>query len=195
MSNDQQLHAAELALSDEWPHEPGPDSAWQESVFFTMQDADAGVAATFRIGHEPNNGVGHCCFSITTSEGIGYQRSNRDIQMSAGDRFSTGFSIDNFVTATFEDGSCRWVADDYDCSVDLTFKDSHLRYNVFGLMANATTNPKSEMEENFASSSIAMSGQVTGTIRIGDKRWQIDGTGSRDHSWGNRHVRAIKNWT
>jgi hypothetical protein len=112
--------------------------------------------------------------------------------MTADDRAADGFAIGGFLRATFEDGVSRWRGADNDCDLDLTFTDAHQRYEIFELMGSGAV---SETERAFTSSSIAMAGTVSGTIRIGDATWDIDGTGSRDHSWGNRHVGVLANWT
>lgn len=171
-----------LPVADEWPHPPGPEPLWQESVVLTWQDIDHGVGGFFRIGHHPNRGLGVCTFGVVARDGPWFARSRLHIPVSPEDRFADGFSIDGFLTARFADGFSRWTARDEDCEVDLHVTDRHPLYDAWALAGL-----KGAFRDKFASQHTEVAGTVTGTVRIGDRFWTINGYGFRDHSWGVRN--------
>lgn len=169
-----------LPVDDEWPHTPEPDETWQESVVLCFQDIERRVGGFIRIGHHPNRGIGNCTFGIVAPGG-GYNRSRIDVPMREGDRLPNGFAIDGFLSATFETGGSRWIAEDADCMLDLEVENLHPHYDAWAL-AGLTGG----FREKFASMHTEVAGRVRGTVRVGTERWTIDGFGFRDHSWGVR---------
>ena len=169
-----------LPVEDEWPHAPESDPHWQESVVLCFQDIEQGLGGFIRIGHHPNLGTGNCTFGVV-APGLGYNRSHIDVPMRAGDRFANGFSIDGFLTATFDSASNHWVAEDGDCALDLHVENLHPHYDAWALSGLT-----GGFREKFAAMHTEVAGRVRGTMRIGDRTWSLDGFGHRDHSWGVR---------
>ena len=169
-----------LPVEDEWPHPPGADPHWQESVVLCFQDIAQGLGGFIRIGHHPNRGVGNCTFGVV-APGRGYNRSRMDVPMSQADRLADGFAIDGFLSARFEGERSRWVAEDGDCAIDLTVENLHPHYDAWAL-AGLT----GAFREKFAAMHTEVAGRVSGTMRIGEETWTVDGHGFRDHSWGVR---------
>jgi hypothetical protein len=175
------MEIIELPVEDEWPHKPGPERLWQESVVLTWQDIGSSIGGFFRIGHSPNRGVGICTFGIVSPGGPCFSRSGPNIPLLAADRFTNGFEIDGFLKAQFSDGSSHWTAHDSDCDLDLRVTDVHPQYDTWAL-----SGLKNAFRDKFASNHTEVAGHITGTLRLGDKTWNIDGFAYRDHSWGVR---------
>lgn len=169
-----------LPVEDEWPHTPEADEHWQESVVLCFQDIEQGLGGFIRIGHHPNKGIGNCTFGVV-APGIGYNRSRMDVPMQSGDRFADGFAIDGFLTTRFDAVSSRWTAQDADCELDLSVDNLHPHYDAWSL-AGLTGG----FREKFAAMHTEVAGRVRGTLRIGDRNFQVNGFGFRDHSWGVR---------
>ena len=176
------IEIIELPVTDEWPHAPGPEPLWQESVVLTWQDVGASIGGFFRIGHHPNRGVGICTFGVVSARGPCFNHSRPHIPLTEKDRFVDGFSIDGFLTAQFGAGSSRWTASDGDCEMDLKVVDIHPQYDAWALAGLS-----GPFREKFASQHTEVAGSVTGSLRLGTKTWQIDGFAYRDHSWGVRN--------
>src|SRR2546421_7557434 len=60
---------------DEAPHDPGPDPAWQESVFLHWFDPKVGVGGIHRIGHEPAAGVTVGWCGVVSTDGTRFRRN------------------------------------------------------------------------------------------------------------------------
>ena len=58
-----------LPVEDEWPHPPGDEWDWQESVVLCFQDLHHRVGGFIRIGHHPNRNTGNLTFGVVTPEG------------------------------------------------------------------------------------------------------------------------------
>ena len=175
------MEIVELPVEDEWPHRPGPEQLWQESIVLTWQDVGQSLGGVIRLGQHPNRGMGICTFGIVEKNGQCFNRSSSDIALSSGDRYETGFSIDNFLRAEFATGSSRWTAHDADCDFELEVTDLHPLYDTWAL-----SGLHNSFREKFAASHTEVAGLVRGSVRLGDRHWTVSGFGYRDHSWGIR---------
>jgi hypothetical protein len=169
-----------LPLADEWPHQPIDDKNWQESVVLAFQDVDGEVGGFVRIGHSPSRHTGKLTFGLVSKE-IHYTRSREEVELRESDRGKDSFGLDNFVTATFSEGTSRWVAEDDDCAIDIEVMDLHPQYDAWKLMSAG-----GDFHDDFASNHTEVGGTIRGSVRIGDRSWEINGFGFRDHSWGIR---------
>src|SRR5436305_9089947 len=75
---------------DEAPHDPGPDPAWQESVFLHWYDPKVGVGGIHRIGHEPSAGVTALWCGGVAAGGTRFRR-NSVVSYRPEDRLPDGF--------------------------------------------------------------------------------------------------------
>ncbi len=171
-----------LPLEDEWPHAPGTDHDWQESVVLTFQDQASRTGGFIRIGHHPNRETGNCTFGVVSPD-MGFNRTRQDVPMRPGDRSDHGFAIDGFLTAAFEQGASRWRAATPDCDLDLEMMDFLPLYDTWALSGLT-----GGFRDKFAASHTENAGRVRGRLRLADREWLIDGFGYRDHSWGVRHM-------
>jgi len=175
-----------LPVSDEWPHAPQPDPDWQESVVLAFQDPVSQTGGFIRIGHHPNLGTGNCTFGVVDPLG-GFNRSRQEVPIQPSDRAERSFRIDGFLTASFEDGRSRWQAADADCDLDLEVRDLHPLYDTWALSGLT-----GGFRDNFAASHTEVAGRAKGRLRIGERAYEIDGFGYRDHSWGIRRMDAAE---
>jgi hypothetical protein len=176
-----------LPVEDERPHQPQVHPLWQESVVMTFQDVEQRVGGFMRIGHWPNDGRANCAFGIVTKE-LCYNRFNPRTVYREGDRFATGFRVDNFLSAEFDAHRNQWVAEDEHCSLDIQIENLHPLMDSWELMRAS-----GDFLEQFAKRHTEVAGLARGQVRIGDKTWTISGYAYRDHSWGIRdlgHVSA-----
>jgi hypothetical protein len=173
-----------LPVEDEWPHPPGDEWDWQESVVLCFQDLHHRVGGFIRIGHHPNRNTGNLTFGVVTPEG-GYNRSAQDLPMRDGDRSKRGFALDGFVSAIFDEASSAWRAEDAECAIDLRVTNFHPLYDTWALSGLT-----GGFRDKFAASHTEAPGAVSGTVRVGQQTWSIQGFAYRDHSWGVRHMDA-----
>ena len=96
------MEIIELPVEDEWPHTPGPEPLWQESVVLTWQDVTQSIGGFFRIGQHPNRGVGICTFGVVSKNGICFNGSRIGAALRDGDRAGNRFALDGFVSAAFD---------------------------------------------------------------------------------------------
>lgn len=175
------MEIIELPVEDEWPHRPGSEALWQESIVLTWQDIDQSIGGVIRVGQHPNRGLGICTFGIVEKGGIGFNHSFANIPLKPSDRFENGFAIGDFLRVEFSKERSRWTARDADCDFDLTVTNTHPLYDTWALVGL-----NNRFREKFAASHTKVAGLVQGTIRLGDKNWTVNGYGYRDHSWGVR---------
>ena len=170
-----------LPVEDEWPHQSGPESLWQESIVLTWQDVDQSIGGVIRLGHHPNRRLGICTFGVVEANGTCFNRSASNIQIDDADRFANGFSIGGFLRAEFSASSSRWSAHDKDCDLELTCRDLHPLYDTWALVGLT-----GKFRERFAASHTEVAALVSGSLRLGHRHLSISGFGYRDHSWGVR---------
>jgi hypothetical protein len=165
-----------FADEDEAPHDPGPDPAWQESVFLHWYDPKVGVGGIHRIGHEPSAGITALWCGVVATDGTRFRRSAA-VSYRAEDRLPDGFAAGPNQRLTFDPRPRLRVEED-GCELDLLVTDFYPRTDFF---------PKDTMvSDEFAAHHFEASGRVTGTAVLGGTTYEIDGFGHRDHSWGPR---------
>jgi hypothetical protein len=172
-----------LPFEDDLPHRPEPSTHWQESVVLTWQDISQQVGGFIRIGHRPNVRQATCTFGIVSAEGLCFNRSATGLPMQDSDRGPHTYAVDNFLSATFEDGSSRWRASDGDCEFDLTVADLHPQYDIWSFF-----NFDPDYRKSYATGHTEVAGRAKGIVRIQGRAWQVDAFTFRDHSWGVRDL-------
>ena len=161
---------------DELPHQPGPDPAWQESVFLHWYDPRVGVGGVHRIGHEVSAGITALWCGVVSRDGVRFRRS-QSISYRPEDRLPDGFAAGETQRMTFDPHPRLSVKED-GCELDLVVSDFYPRTDFFPKDAAVST--------EFAAHHFEASGRVTGTCVLGGATYEIDGFGHRDHSWGPR---------
>ena len=206
--------AVRLEPSDEYMHELGPESNFNESMYINCFDPAQRVGGWFRIGNRANEGYAEMTVCL-------YLPSD-DNSPEAGGR-SVAFmykrpEIDN--NDAFDAGDLRWtmvtpfeeLRIDYNGKVLLldepeqmanpreAFKNNpfteaevHLTFCGQGrdsMFGGEPDTPHEKPGEEFAKGHYEQLVEGRGSIKVGDREWQIEGYGLRDHSWGPRYWQA-----
>ena len=195
--------AVRLDPIDEYMHELGPESNFNESMYFNVYDPEQRIGGWFRIGNRANEGYAEMTVCLYLPDGrvaFMFQRP----KISDNDAFNAaGLRID--VVTPFEeitlsyDGKVAVLANPLDmvepkkaftenpreqCQVSLTILG---RSAMFGGEPDI---PHEAPGEEFAKGHYEQLLEGRGTITVGDRTWTITGFGLRDHSWGPRFWQA-----
>lgn len=82
--------------------------------------------------------------------------------------------------------TARLRVDSDNAGMDLTFEACHPAY--------AYGSHKDGCPDWFATNRLEQAGRVKGQLRVGDKTYQVNTTGARDHSWGARDWLVPQHW-
>ncbi len=194
-----------LDPSDEYMHELGPESNFNESMYINCFDPVNQVGGWFRIGNRANEGYAEMTVCLYLPDGkvaFMYKRPTIDNN----DAFDAGGLTWTMVTP-FEELKIRYsgkvvLLDDplqmsnpkeaftnnpyAECEVQLTFSGQG-KPSMFG---GEPDEPHETPGEEFAKGHYEQLIQAHGTIRVGEQEWEINGNGLRDHSWGPRYWQA-----
>jgi hypothetical protein len=200
-----------LEPSDEYMHELGPEPNFNESMYINCFDPGNQVGGWFRIGNRANEGYAEMtvCLYLPPTDArpkrrIGFMFKRPPIENN--DALDAGGLTWTMVTP-FEELNVRYsgkvvllddpkqMANPKDaftnnpyapCEVSLVFRGQG-RPSMFG---GEPDTPHEAPGEEFAKGHYEQLVQATGSIRVGDEEWPIDGCGLRDHSWGPRYWQA-----
>ncbi len=195
--------AVRLDPIDEYMHELGPESNFNESMYFNVYDPEQRIGGWFRIGNRANEGYAEMTVCLYLPDGrvaFMFQRP----KISDNSAFNAaGLRID--VVTPFEeitlsyDGKVAVLANPLDmvepkkafsenpreqCRVSLTVLG---RSAMFG---GEPDTPHEAPGEEFAKGHYEQLLEGCGTVTVGDRTWTIAGYGLRDHSWGPRFWQA-----
>jgi hypothetical protein len=201
---------AKLVDADEGAHPIGPQSNWNESRYLDFWDAGQRLGGWFRIGNRPNEGRAEMSACLYLPDGCVAFMFNRP--PIAGNTLSSGDQSWEVVTP--------WRETRLGYRGDLMILDDPwLLTDPKRAYAEAPRRPAEIALSSFAFGlgsvmgsdqdhidKIFLPGQAdfhyqhlvrtTGTVRLGDKSWTVDGTGGKDHSWGPRnwHAKIYLRW-
>ena len=192
-----------LEPSDEYLHELGPEPTFNESMYFNVYDAASQVGAWFRIGNRANEGYAEMTVCLYLPDGrVGFMFKRPEISdneaFDAGgmaiaceepfERLTVRFAgkvvllKDPLVMA---DPRTAFAENPYDTAdVDLTYT------RISDMFGGEPEESHERPGEEFARGHYEQLVAATGTIRVGEDTWTIDGSGLRDHSWGPRTWQA-----
>jgi hypothetical protein len=172
---------ARFRFQDEGAHTPAPDDPiWQESQIFIWWDDTAGVGGLHRVGQLPNQGTANLWSGLITADGTRYLADRHDIALNGSDRTDRGLS---------SGGQSMCAGDEHSGSVEFVDDEAelHLRYVDFYPMCEVWEHGTGgQVEAEMAAAHFETSGRVTGTVRLGERTIDVNGTFHRDHSWGPR---------
>jgi hypothetical protein len=172
---------------DDLLHEAGPQHDWQESVVLIFHDPASGLAGFLRAGSEPNQQLSQPYVSFVTRDGLRYRHHPFDTPMQPGDRTADGFASGPVTWRIPRGEYVHVTATTPDVRADLRLYDWFVSqpWQMFGPGGLAQLAP----------GHLESSGHVEGVVEIGGRRFEIkDGLGHRDHSWGTRDVRVMRNF-
>ncbi len=201
---------AKLKDADEGVHPIGSQSNWNESRYIDLWDSRQRIGGWFRIGNRPNEGRAEMSACINLPDGRTAFMFNRP-SISANTLASGDQSWE--VIAPWRETRTRYRG------------EMMLLGDAWGLTdpkAAYTSAPRAAADialTSFAQGlgsilgfdqdhidKIFLPGQAdfhyqhlvrtTGTVRVGDQTWTVDGRGGKDHSWGPRnwHAKIYLRW-
>jgi len=198
-----------LAPEDEYNHPIDDARNFNESMYINLFDFNQVMGGWFRVGNRPNEGKAEvsCCIYLPDGRvGFFFNRpeiSSNDALDAAGLKFKI---LEPFkrLRVTYDGQICvmenphdmanpaKAFTENpiVDCSVALDYRGLGPIFG--GEMVNKDGSPFVERpDEAFAKAHYEQHLSGTGTIRVKDQEWKIEGFGLRDHSWGPRYWQNV----
>ncbi len=192
---------------DEYMHPLEEATNFNESMYFNVYDPSQRMGGFFRLGNRANEGYAEMTTCLYLPDGRAAFMFGRP-QIEHNDAFDAGGMRFEVVTP-FEqlevsyEGKVVLLDEPLDmadprtafkenpwveCSAHITYRGVSPMYG--GEPVNDDGSPIEETGEGFARGHYEQHVAGTGSIRVGDQEWPIDGYGLRDHSWGPRYWRS-----
>ena len=198
-----------LEPQDEYPHDPGDAKNYNESMYFNVFDAKTKTGGWFRIGNRPNEQYAEMTICLYLPDGrvaFMFQRPNitGNTELNAG-----GLKIE--VVEPFKklrvtySGKALVMTQPHDmadpkqafadnprvpCTIELDYEGVSPMYGGETVREDGTP-IEIDPEKSFAKAHYEQHCAAKGFFTVGDERFEIDGVGLRDKSWGPRHWQAI----
>jgi hypothetical protein len=199
-----------LTHDDEGIHPIGAASNWNESRYIDFWDAAQQLGGWFRIGNRPNEGYGEVSACVYLPDGeIAFWFERAKISANTLHTGGQQWEIHRpwSETRVRHRGEILRLADPWQLKdVKRAFltaprvdADVDLQVRTRGL-GEAMGFDQDHIERIFvpgqADCHYQHLARVTGTIRIGDRSFTVDGRGGKDHSWGPRnwHAKIYLRW-
>lgn len=184
-------------------HTLGPESTFNESMYFNLYDPANGLGAFFRLGNRPNEGTGEMTVCIYLPDGrvaFMFDRpavTTNDAFDAGGMRFEVLEPFTNLHVAY--SGKALVLTDPLQMSdpkaafssnpvvearVDLAYE------GLSPAFGGEPAEPHEAPGEEFARGHYEQLVSSSGTISLGSEAWGVSGFGLRDHSWGPRTWQA-----
>jgi hypothetical protein len=197
-----------LEPRDEYPHEPEAAQNFNESVYANAFDAAQRVGGWMRLGNRVNEGHAELSVCLYLPDGrVACQFQRPSIE--ANDGFDAGglrFEVgEPFERAAMTFDGELLLLDDPAAMTDpaAAFASApraagSVRWDLGAISpphGGVPTTPEAEARtlygQDFSRGHFNQHVAASGSIEVGDERWEIDGFGWRDHSWGPRYWQAI----
>jgi hypothetical protein len=199
-----------LTDADEYTHEIGPASNWNESRYIDFWDADNRVGGWFRIGNRPNEGHAEMSACINLPDGrTAFMFARPEI---AGNPLDVGGQRWEIVTPWITNnvsyhGKMLLLKDAWQLTdPKKAFNESprqpasiELQCTSFGL-GSVMGFDQDHIDLIFLPGQADFHYQhlirVTGRVTVGEQSWVINARGGKDHSWGPRnwHAKIYLRW-
>ena len=192
-----------LEPHDEYMHELGPEPNFNESMYFNLYDPAAGVGGWFRCGNRANEGYAEMTVCLYLPDGrVAFMFKRAEID--SNDAFDAGgirFEVIEPFTRLDVSYSGKVVvldeplqmADPKKAFTENPYAECEVRIRYTGvsdMFGGEPDEPHEKPGEEFARGHYEQLIAGTGSIRVGDEEWAVDGFGLRDHSWGPRYWQA-----
>jgi hypothetical protein len=210
-----------LNPEDDGLHRLGPESNFNESMYFNFFDPKKSMGGFVRLGNRANEGMAEmtvCLYLPDERVLFSFKRAeidNNDAFDAGGLRFEVLEPTER-VRTTYEGGVIDLANPKALSDPSRAFRESPRRKIVLDLLheavgplyghANDRKEAKRDADKQFAKAHYEQHMHVTGTIALGGERGgerggekgdetiEIDGYGLRDHSWGPRYWQAIERY-
>lgn len=198
-----------LEPQDEFPHDPGTFKNYNESMYFNVFDPKAKTGGWFRIGNRPNEGYAEMTVCLYLPDGrvaflFGRPPIEGNTELNAGGLKIEVIEPFKHLRVTYSGKALvlerPWEMADpkaafannprVPCEVVLDYEGVSPMYG--GETVKADGSPiEIDPEKSFAKAHYEQHCAAKGHFIVGDERFEIDGHGLRDKSWGPRHWQAI----
>ena len=192
-----------MNTQDEFPHPVGDDPAWSESYYFNFVDPDTKLAMFTRMGFRANDGWADGLHVVYLGgDRLAFTYGRRNIEADDQDLTVGGLTLQRgepFKTWRIEyDGPAQDIADG---SILITPSKERPEGWFTPAMLRMSLDFETLIEPHYAQTGadahghFEQTGKVTGTITLGEERWEVSGYGVRDKSWGPRSWRPASSGT
>jgi hypothetical protein len=198
-----------LKPEDDFTHPLGPESNFNESMYFNFFDRQRSVGGFIRIGNRANEGKAEMTVTLYLPDGrvlFVFKRApiqDNEAFDAGGARFEV-LEPSQKLRTTYE-GSLlelsepRAMADPRKAFAESPKKrvSLDLEHDAVGPMygsAGSSDEEKRSADQQFAKAHYEQHMHIHGSIDIEGERFDIDGYGLRDHSWGPRYWQAIESY-
>jgi hypothetical protein len=202
----QPLILGDITAQDDYTHSLGPESNFNESMYFNFFDRSKKAGGFLRLGNRANEGYAEMTTTLYMPDGsVLFQFKRADIThndaMDAGGmRFEVIEPMQKLRTA-YEGHAAHLREPEQMADPRTAFKNNPIKRVKVDLVhegggpayGSSGGNRKIEdPEKEFAKAHYEQHMVVRGTVEVeGEAPVQIDGLGLRDHSWGPRYWQAI----
>ncbi len=188
-----------IAPEHEFRHAPDEDPSYNESVYYNFASLDSGVVGWLRIAVQPNRPAGQATALVFLPDGDTLLDFKRVTETDAATlavgpialevlephhrqrlTFDGPASVFADPRVLSDPGPAFRAAPKADVHIDLTVTGNG---DSFGASGEEKANI---LEETMALGHYEQLVLLSGTIRVGDREYPINGGGLRDHSWGPR---------
>jgi len=199
-----------LEPEDEFNHDPGTISNFNESMYFNVVDHEKKVGGWFRIGNRVNEGYAEmsCCVFLPDGRiGFMYQRP----KIATNNVFDAGgLSIEvvepfKHLRVKYSGNGCLHSDPSQmanpklaftenpivECNIDLDFRGISPMFGGRPVDATTGEEPEQDPEQSFSKAHYEQHVSGVGVIKVDEEVFEINGLGLRDKSWGPRFWQAI----
>jgi hypothetical protein len=192
-----------LEPHDEYMHELGDEQNFNESMYFNVYDAGAGLGAFFRVGNRPNEGRGEMTVCIYLPDGrVGFmfqrpEMHDNEAFDAGGLRFEVVEPFEELRVAyegklvlldeplEMAEPRQAFTENPYTgCSAELTYR------RVSDMFGGEPEDVDERPGEEFAKGHYEQLVSASGRVVVGEESFEVSGYGLRDHSWGPRSWQA-----
>lgn len=199
-----------LEPEDEYNHEPDPVPNFNESMYFNVVDHSSGVGGWFRLGNRVNESYAEmsCCVYLPDGRvGFMFRRpriETNEVFDAGGMRFDVEEPFER-LRVRYEGDLC--LLDDpgemaepkaafttnpsVPCTIDLSYRGISPMLGGRPVDAATGEEPAQDAVQSFSKAHYEQHMAATGVVVVGDQRFEVDGLGLRDKSWGARYWQAI----
>ena len=178
-------------------HTPGDDREWNESFYFNVYDKGNDVCMFMRIGLKPNMDERSVFCFIMMPDGslVGIKDTERlgDPSLNAKALRFEIVEAEKRWKISFK-GHLGKMGANGPIPISVNFSLTFDARNAIFDYRECVSGESERIAQKVASEHLEQFGKVSGTLLVGSERFEISGTGERDHSWGVRDWNAPRMW-
>jgi hypothetical protein len=198
-----------LVPEDDYTHPLGPESNFNESMYFNFFDRERGIGGFVRLGNRANEGRAEMTVTLYLPDGrvlFSFKRAeieNNDAFDAGGLRFEV-LEPSQELRTVYEGNTVELAEPRLMGNPSKAFRESPKRRVRLDLVHTAVgpmyggqaekSHKDIPADQQFAKAHYEQHMAVKGELQIDDEVLSIDGYGLRDHSWGPRYWQAIHSY-